>query len=659
MRWLKTFCLVVLFLPLCGAEKKMTTADIKPLCDQIFSYHVEYREFNKTLARRSLKIFVEPLDQTSLYILADESVIYEGSDENFLHEVVKNYQVGQFGQYRQMLSQMQNWIARSRQLRQKMYHDFIAAAPREGGINSLKLNKPTTSEELIENWKQYFIFWAESVVKEEGLSLKDVAVRKRIATAFEERRQRFERTFLPAGYKSPHLFEESFALMVSKSIAKSLDAHTSIYTWQEAQDIRASLQKQFCGIGIALQEGLYGFKIASVIDGGSAQKSEKIHKGDFLVAVDHQPLNDQTSFEEVLEKLRGPAKSHVILTIKPKNGSKSYDVDLVREQIVLGDQLLKVQKIPHRDGQVAVLSFNSFYDDGQKVSLEQDIKEAMQGLAVGVPLYGVVLDMRENAGGFLHQALRLCSLYIPQGVVVIAKYANDQIEYTRHQQSKGAYQIPLVVLTSKGSASAAEIVAQTLQDYGVAIVVGDSRTYGKGTMQLQTITDERAAYPFKVTIGRYYTISGRSTQLRGVQADIVVPTVYSPYLIGEKYLEYPLSGDNLTFQVGKMGKSSQSALSEELTRLFRYSLSARERGVRRHLPALIEKSRYRMSSDPRYHQMLMNLERAHAAILDNLSKSYPSEAYDKSGADLTLLESVAILQDLVDLEVPQVAEAAS
>ena len=103
----------------------------------------------------------------------------------------------------------------------------------------------------------------------------------------------------------------------------------------------------------------------------------------------------------------------------------------------------------------------------------------------------------------------------------------------------------LIILTSRASASAAEIVAQALQDYGAALVVGDDRTYGKGTIQYQTVTDNAATSFFKVTVGRYYTVSGRTTQIDGVKADIVVPTSYSAMAIGERYLEFPLKSDRI------------------------------------------------------------------------------------------------------------------
>src|SRR5262249_53796114 len=159
--------------------------------------------------------------------------------------------------------------------------------------------------------------------------------------------------------------------------------------------------------------------------------------------------------------------------------------------------------------------------------------------------YGLVLDLRENAGGFLSQAVKVSGIFLSNGIVVISKYSRGDVHFLRNIVGRSYFNGPLVILTSKMSASASEIVAQALQDYGVGIVVGDERTFGKGSIQYQTVTDMSTDLFFKVTVGKYYTASGRTTQIEGVKTDIVVPTHYAPYHIGERYLEYPLSADKV------------------------------------------------------------------------------------------------------------------
>lgn len=132
----------------------------------------------------------------------------------------------------------------------------------------------------------------------------------------------------------------------------------------------------------------------------------------------------------------------------------------------------------------------------------------------------------------------MCSsdLFIKSGVIVISKYSNGDEKFYRDVDGKVAYDGPLVVLVSKITASAAEIVAQALQDYGVAVIVGDEHTYGKGTIQMQTVTDNLGSSYFKVTVGKYYTVSGKTPQKKGVIADIVVPGRWNNIQVGEEFL---------------------------------------------------------------------------------------------------------------------------
>ena len=197
------------------------------------------------------------------------------------------------------------------------------------------------------------------------------------------------------------------------------------------------------------------------------------------------------------------------------------------------------------DGIIGKINLPSFYESAEGSNCEIEMREALRALKKQGNLVGLVLDMRENSGGFLNQAVKVAGLFVTSGVIVVSKYAYGETQYLRDLDGRSYYTGPLVILTSKGSASAAEIVAQALQDYGTGIVVGDERTYGKGTIQYQTVTDSGATSFFKVTVGRYYTVSGRSTQIDGVQADIVVPTAYSGFAIGERYLEYPLNNDRI------------------------------------------------------------------------------------------------------------------
>ncbi|HXF28318.1 MAG TPA: S41 family peptidase, partial [Chlamydiales bacterium] len=175
------------------------------------------------------------------------------------------------------------------------------------------------------------------------------------------------------------------------------------------------------------------------------------------------------------------------------------------------------------------------------ISAVNDVKKALDDLAQKGPIKGLILDLRDNRGGFLMQAVGVAGLFIKSGVIVISKTADGKEHFFRDLKPGIEYTGPLVILTSKMTASAAEIVTQALQDYGVAIVVGDERTYGKGSIQMQTVTTKGVDSPLKITVGQYYSVSGKSTQVEGVKADIVVPSVFFNRRMGEEYLHFPLA----------------------------------------------------------------------------------------------------------------------
>jgi carboxyl-terminal processing protease len=234
-------------------------------------------------------------------------------------------------------------------------------------------------------------------------------------------------------------------------------------------------------------------------------------------------------------------------------------------------------------------------------------------------------------------------------VVAISKYGKGEVHFLRNIVSKSYYNGPLVVLTSKMSASASEIVAQALQDYGVALVVGDKRTFGKGSIQYQTVTDPKADVFFKVTVGRYYTASGKSTQIEGVIADIVVPTQYAPYKIGEKFLEYPLSAD----RVESAYIDPLSDLDEKTKRLFqmRY-LPFTQRVVsfwKKNLPVLRQNSAERIAQNPDFLAFL-NKQDANYAKADLLPPNTVDEQAQMGSEDLQMNEAVNIVKDMIIME---------
>jgi len=398
--------------------------------------------------------------------------------------------------------------------------------------------------------------------------------------------------------------------------------------------------------------------IADLIEGSPAEQSGQIKVNDLLVEIDGKSLGS-ASFEDVLDLLKKRDRSEIILGFKRLDPMFKkeifFRVSLRKRPIAMKDDRIKSSYEVVEGGIIGKIALHSFYESNDGVSSEKDMKEAIRDFRSKGELKGLVLDLRENSGGFLGQAVRVAGLFVANGVIVISKYGKGDVHYLRNIVGKSYFNAPLVVLTSKMSASASEIVAQALQDYGVALVVGDERTFGKGSIQYQTITDESADLFFKVTVGRYYTVSGRSTQIEGVIADIVVPTQYAPYNIGERYLEYPLSQD----RVESAYVDPLNDLDEKTRLLFekRY-LPNLQRVVpfwKKALPVLKQNSAERIANNSSYQKFLKKLEKVRARQSGTVNSV--DEAIDMNLEDLQMQEAVNVVKDMIQInEAAQPAE---
>ena len=236
------------------------------------------------------------------------------------------------------------------------------------------------------------------------------------------------------------------------------------------------------------------------------------------------------------------------------------------------------------------------------------MRKALEKLRAEGNLRGLILDLRENSGGFLNQAVKVAGLFITSGVVVISKYFNGEEHFYRDLDGKTFFDGPLIVLTSRATASAAEIVAQALQDYGVALIVGDEQTYGKGTIQNQTVTDSKSTSFFKVTVGKYYTVSGKTPQIDGVKADIVVPGIFNFEHIGERYLSSTVPPDTISEDYNDDIADVSSSSKEWFLRYYMPTLQHKKMLWRNQLPTLKANSAQRIAHNACYQKFLRLLQ---------------------------------------------------
>ena len=540
MRWYLFFLLwAVQLFPLEGASSaQLNKKNINTSIEEMLKHHVEYQTFSPLLAKRSLRVFFEQFDSHKRYLLQSEVDPFWSMGDVELQKIVEAHRKGSYGVYEQASKVARFAVKRARDYRAKIRKEILQGGLSEDIADEASFSFSKNELDLKGKLTRQMLSAMRLEKELEGLSNLSYEEKVNILDLLERRLVRLEEPYMTV--KKEHFL----ALHTLKAVAKSLDAHTAFFSPEEAFDLRASLEKEFEGIGIVLREGIKGVIIKEVVKGGPAERSGQLTQGDLLIAVDGKSTSS-VGYQDVMKWLKGGKGEEVTLAVQKAGGGIEVVV-LVREKVVMEGELLRYTSQPYADGVIGVIEVPSFYESSDGRSCEKDMKEALRHLRSEGKVYGLVLDMRNNSGGFLSQAVKVAGLFVSSGVIVISQYSQGQMQYLRDVDGRIFYEGPLVVLTSKASASATEIVAQALQDYGIALVVGDERTYGKGTIQYQTVTNHEADTFFKVTVGKYYTVSGRSTQIEGVIADLIVPTKYAPFNIGEKYLSYALKNDQVS-----------------------------------------------------------------------------------------------------------------
>ena len=355
------------------------------------------------------------------------------------------------------------------------------------------------------------------------------------------------------------------------------DPHSDYFGHAQLEQFSISMNLSLSGIGAELQLTEDGYcKIRRLMPGGPAIKSKLIKDNDCIVAVaqSNQPPVDivDMSLTKAVQLIRGPKGTEVRLTVIPAGAAASTRkvVSMIRDEIPLEDKAAKAKIIDMPDShggtvRVGVIDLPSFYapfdvsaskDKPEPKSTTVDVAALLDKLNQE-NVAGVILDLRQNGGGSLEEAIKLTGLFVRTNPVVQVRDENGNIQQADDTDPGVRYDGPLVVLTSRFSASASEIVAGALQDYGRALIVGDVSTHGKGTVQSVNQLRPYIHYPdksltndpgaLKLTIKEFFRPSGTSTQLKGVIPDIVLPSVANESKdIGEIALENPLPCETIT-----------------------------------------------------------------------------------------------------------------
>ena len=446
------------------------------------------------------------------------------------------------------------------------------------------------------------------------------------------------------------------------AFARSLDPHSDYLSPETMEDFRINMGLSLEGIGASLSSQDGFTVIEELIPGGSAERVKLLRPKDKIIAVAQEGERAESIIDmdlrEVVKKIRGKKGTKVTLTIlRQGEETETFEVTILRDKIDIKEQAAKItyekRKAGDRTVKVGVIDLPSFYgtnEDGGR-SAYRDVKKLLEE-ARAQEVEGILLNLSQNGGGLLDQAVTVAGLFIRKGGVVATQSGDKKVEVLADEDDDVAWSGPLVVLTSRLSASASEILAGALRDYRRAVVVGGDHTFGKGTVQM--LADlPMGLGAMKVTTGMYFLPGGASTQQGGVPSDIQIPSVLNNKEVGEKTMDYSLPPQTikafLSPDANGKGKQRWQPVNPSL------------------LPVLAQKSRERVSKEPKFAEVRKEIEEAAKnkgviRLADIRKKAEAENMKDKHKEktsrnartdkldDLTapvLAESVSIVADLV------------
>ncbi len=524
------------------------------VCKLVVSKHISRSKIDDDTSGRLLKRFLETLDPQKYYFTAADVAEFNkqkdalddallGGNVDFAFDVFKLY-----------LKRLDERMELAAELIDAE-HDF--AIDEEMIIDGEDLEWAATDKDMKERWRQRIKY--------------DLLTKRLDDVEMPEARKQLHKRYYNIK-RMMHQTEDFEQLeMYLSALTHCFDPHSSYMSPQTLEDFRITMAQQLEGIGAALRSEDGFTRVVSIVKGGAAAKDGRLEVNDKIIGVDKGDgeMVDviEMKLSRVVRLIRGPKGTKVRLHVrKPSDKVEVYE--LTRQKIELTSTKVKYKIIDNgkrldgTDGKIAVINIPSFYRDFQGAqrglkdftSTARDVKAALTAIEQAADVDALVIDLRTNGGGALSEAVEVSGLFIKDGPVVQIKDPNGNVD-AHYDRDQGfiATEKPLVVLCSRMSASASEIFAGVIKDYRRGIVVGDTTTHGKGTVQNVMPVSQRLI-PFrrpenrgalKLTINQFYRVNGDSTQNRGVRSDVVLPSLIDQMDIGESSLDNALPFDQI------------------------------------------------------------------------------------------------------------------
>lgn len=576
-----------------AAEQAQTT--VKLVSDMISKYHISQKSLDDQISGMILNRFIKDLDPQKLYFLRSDIDAFSRYRDQ-LDDLLKIGQVNfAYEAWNLYLKRLDERVAQA--------HKFIDQAQdftvdESMNIDGDQMPWSADQKELNERWRKR--------IKYELLSLH------LDKTADEDARKRLHKRY-DTFKRYEHDTDENEVLeRFLTSVAHCYDPHSSYMSPQTLEDFQIQMRLSLEGIGAALRSEDGMTTVASVVQGGAAEKDGRLKMGDKIVGVGQEEGEIQDVVEmrlnRVVRLIRGKLGTKVRL--KVLRDGQTQMIELVRQTIELKSSEVKGEIFQPADfgaagkGRIGVINIPSFYRDFNGAqqgkddfkSTARDVSKVLADFRAAGGVDAIMIDLRMNGGGALSEAIEVTGLFIGRGPVVQIKEPNGNIKSHKDEDEDIEYSGPLVVVCNRLSASASEIFAAAIKDYGRGIVVGDTTTHGKGTVQnvmpvssqmFRIIPGQKDRGALKLTINQFYRVNGDSTQNRGVESDVVLPSLIDHMDLGESFLDNALAFDHI--------KAANHPYYDYVNSQI--------------LAAIREGSQRRVAQDPKFQQVLKDIDR--------------------------------------------------
>ncbi|QDU11609.1 carboxy terminal-processing peptidase [Gimesia aquarii] len=544
----------------------------KRVCAMVSRFHISGKPINDETSAKLMKRFIKQLDPQKLYFYQSDIDRFK-AEQNQLDEKLTagdvRFAYDCFNLYLQRLQERMDYA----QQLVDVDHDFTVDESIVVDAKDLDFVKNQT--EMNERWRKR--------VKYDLLAL--ILDDKKIGEAREQLHKRYRnnlRTMTQT--ENPEKLE-----MYLSALTHCFDPHSSYMSPQTLEDFRISMELSLDGIGAALRSEDGYTTVAEIVPGGAADADGRLKAGDKIIAVAQEDGDFvdvvEMKLSKVVRYIRGKRGTIVQLRVKKEKDSTTDVYKLTRKKIELSTSEVKGkiiesgERIPGQTGRIGVISIPSFYRDFRGAqrgdenfkSTARDVRKVLNDFRDQGGVDGIVIDLRFNGGGALSEAIEVSGLFVDEGPVVQVKQMDGERKIHSDVEPGAVYTGPLVVVCNRLSASASEIFAGVIKDYKRGIIIGDTTTHGKGTVQ-NVMPVRKNAFSFlggqqdlgalKLTIQQFYRVNGDSTQNRGVRSDVILPSLIDNMDLGESFLDDAMEFDKIDVaQFAPVGMVNQQILN--------------------------------------------------------------------------------------------------